>query len=406
MIPTTLSGTPHPSLSPIPWFIESGMKRGNFSKLVLLSALALPAYAEKVQFDQLPPDLQQKIRAQVGSAAIEDIDRDVKDGRTIYEVAYKENGQHREAQIEYNTPSTATSTSSAVDSRKMSYDELPQNIKNAVNSYVQAAEVNDVDRQVRDGRVTYEIGYKVNGGAQQELLVADNGQILNRNSAVASSSTATTTPPPYRNRRGVIPGQPATASVNTRTVQYQDLPSAVRKAAESRLHAGGVTQVIRTIQNGNVNYQIDFKKEDGRNQQLVVAEDGRIMSDQFTTASGVGSAASVQSGTSSSSTTTTTDYSNITTPIQLANAQEVNRAQIPVGVARTMRNYTVNTNIKDIQRGTWDGREVYQVGFVDNNNQYVQLQLDASGNVIYDPRRTGSSTGNLLNNIGRLFDNK
>jgi uncharacterized membrane protein YkoI len=385
------------------------MKKGNFTKLVLLSALALPAYAEKVQFDQLPPDLQQKIRAQVGSAQIEDIDRDVKDGRTIYEVAYKENGQHREAQFEHNTAvaSTTTSTSTSVDSRKISYDELPQNVKNAISSYVSGAEVNDVDRQVKDGRVTYEIGYKLNDGVQQELLVADDGRVLNRGSVATSTTIPPTTTRPYRNPRGVLSGPRSTASATTRSMQYEDLPAAVRTAAQARLSDGDVSQVYRLIQNGEVTYQIDFRKEDGRTQQLLVAENGRVMTDRFITGSAVGAPASVQSGTSSSATTSGTDYSNITSPIQLANSQEINRAQMPVGVARTMRNYTVNTNIKDIQRGMWNGREVYQVGFVDNNNQYVQLQLDANGNVIHDPRNNATTpTGNLLNNIGRLFDNK
>ena len=392
------------------------MKRGNFTKLVLLSALALPAYAEKVQFDQLPPDLQQKIRAQVGSAQIEDIDREVKDGRTLYEVAYKENGQHREAQIEHNAPvtaSTTTSTSTAVDSRKISYNELPQNVKDAVSSHIQGAEVNDVDRQAKDGRVTYEIGYKRNDGVQQELLVADDGRILNRGSVAASSGSSTINRPI---RRGVFGNRStASATANARSMEYEDLPSAVRRSAETRLRDGDVKQVYRLVQNGNINYQIDFEKEDGRHQQLLIAENGRLMTDRFVSGSAVGAPPAVQSGTSSSqsgtsssATTSGTDYSNITSPIQLANSQEINRAQMPVGVARTMRNYTVNTNIKDIQRGMWNGREVYQVGFVDNNNQYVQLQLDASGNVIHDPRNNSATTptGNLLNNIGRLFDNK
>ena len=402
------------------------MKKGNFTKLVLLSALALPAYAEKVQFDQLPADLQQKIRAQVGSAQIEDIDRETKDGRTIYEVAYKENGQHREAQIEHNAPvtaSTTTSTSTSVDSRKISYNELPQNVKNAISSHIQGAEVNDVDRQVKDGRVTYEIGYKLNDGAQQELLVADDGRILNQGSLAASSSTGSSTiNRPYRNSRGGVLGNrsgatggvlgnrsSATANVSARSMPYDDLPSAVRRSAESRLRDGDIKEVYRLVQNGNINYQIDYEKEDGRHQQLLISENGRVVSDSFVSGSAVGAPASIQSGTSSSTTTTSgSEYTNIRQPIQMINAREINRAQMPVGVARAMRTYTDNASIKDIQRGTWAGREVYQVGFVDNNNQYVQLQLDANGNVIYDPRSNNpvSSTGNLINNIGRLFDNK
>src|SRR5215213_3476991 len=112
----------------------AGMKKGNFSSLVLLSgALAFPAFAEKVKLEDLPAGLQDKIRSQVGgSAEIQDIDRNTRDGKTIYEVGYKKDGQHNEAQFEYNesqqVSSSSTSSSSAA-SQKISYDQLPENVK-------------------------------------------------------------------------------------------------------------------------------------------------------------------------------------------------------------------------------------------------------------------------------------
>src|SRR3954466_11469296 len=59
-------------------------------------ALFTSTRADKVQLDQLPPDLRGKIQAQSGSNRIEDIDRDVKNGQTNYSVAFKENGQNKE----------------------------------------------------------------------------------------------------------------------------------------------------------------------------------------------------------------------------------------------------------------------------------------------------------------------
>jgi len=97
---------------------------------------------------------------------------------------------------------------------------------------------------------------------------------------------------------------------------------------------------------------------------------------------------------------------NQTAPVQLLSAQEIRHAQIPVGVARVVRGYTTNANIEEIHRGTWNGREVYQVTYRDNNNQLVRLQLDASGNVIFDPRvNSATPAQSLINNLGRLFDN-
>jgi hypothetical protein len=167
------------------------------------------------------------------------------------------------------------------------------------------------------------------------------------------------------------------------------------------------------IQNGSISYQIDFKKEDGRNQQLVLAENGRVIRDQFISATDVGSPGGIQWGSESSSSATTSSSTtspagNLTTPVQLLSAQEINRSQLPVGVARVVRGYTTNANIEEVHRGVWNGREVYQVSYRESNNQLVRLQLDSNGQVIFDPRanpNTGTPTQNLLNNIGRLFDN-
>jgi uncharacterized membrane protein YkoI len=388
----------------ISWFVLLGMKKGNLTSLVLLSsALAIPAYAEKVQLEQLPSDLQEKIRAQVGSNRVEDIDRETRNGRTVYEVAFKENGQHREIQIEHNDSSSAaaTSSSSSVSSQKVRYEELPENVKRVADAQLQGAEVNDIDRQTKNGRTTYEIGFKRNDGTQQELLVAEDGQILSGNQTSVATSSSSTPPggnQPYWNYRGVRPAQTG----QTRVIPYDQVPSNIRTVAESRLREGHVSQVQRTIRNGgDISYQIDFRKEDGRNQRLVVADDGRVISDQFLTA-GVGSPASVQSGSSSSSTAATA-----TSPVQLLSAQEITHSQLPVGVARVVKGYTTNANIEEIHRGTWNGREVYQVTYRDNSNQQVRLQLDENGQVIYTPNASApaSATQNLINNIGRLLDN-
>jgi uncharacterized membrane protein YkoI len=397
------------------------MKHRNFTSLVLLSgALAFPAYAEKVKLEQLPSELQDKIRAQVGNNRVEDIDRNSRDGRTIYEVAFKDNGQHREIQIEHND-SAGTAPADARDagpiSQKIRYEQLPDNVKRVADSYTQGSEINDIDRRTKDGRTVYEIGYKRNdGSAQQELLLSENGQVLssssasandNSTSAAASSSSSGRQP----NYRGVIPGQRSNNEVaRLRTIQYDQLPATVRSVSDSRLSDGHVSQVQRVLQNGSISYQIDFKKEDGRSQQLVVSEDGRVLRDQFISATNVGSPGGVQWGNSSSATATTsssTSPANLTAPAQLLSAQEINRDQMPVAVARTVRGYTTTSNIEEVHRGTWNGQQVYQVSYRENNNQLVRLQLDSNGQVIFDPRNSNATTPaqGLLNNIGRLFDN-
>ena len=411
LVPSAVSGLFPDSLRAIPWFVSVGMKKGNFTKWVFLSgALAFPAYAEKVKIEQLPSDLQERIRAEVGSSQIEDIDRQTKDGKTIYEVGYKKDGQHVESRFEHNESTGSTASGAYQISEKIRYEELPDAVKRAADARLQGAEVNDVDRRTKDGRTNYEIGYKNrDGGAQQELLITEDGRVLNEGSA--NVATTTRNEPAQRPSIWRGRGRPTTSTpaVNTRTMQFSELPSAVRSAAQARLSDGHVNRVQRMIQNGQVTYELTFGREDGRTQMLVLNEDGGVLRDQILSGN-VGSSPVVESnaGSSPASGTQAAQYSHITTPVQLLNPQEIRHSQLPVGVARVVRGYTSEANIDEIRRGSWRGQDAYQIGFTDRDNRYVQLQLDANGQVIYDPRRTApaaNNTGNLINNIGRLFDN-
>jgi len=415
---------------------------------VLLSGvLAFPAYAEKVQMEQLPSDLQEKIRAQTGGNRVEDIDRTSKDGRTVYEVAFKEDGQHREVQIEHSAapaPATPAAASSAATSGKIRYSDVPENVRRVADRYIDDAEVNDVDRQVKNGRTTYEIGYKRrDGGPQREVLIGEDGQILSESRTPGSATNPGNRPGGDRvrgngrndadanynrdNDRNYVRdraerernrntandrvnwGNRSSATANSRSMAWADLPAPVKRTSNSLLKKGDVKHVHRIIQNGNVTYQLDFEREDGKWQQLIVAEDGRAIRDQIVPASSVGAPASVQSGSSSS--TVPAQGSNVAAiPVALSSAQPISRSQLPNAVAQAMRGYTTGGNIVQIQRGTSNGREIYDVTYRETNNQVVQVQFDQSGSVVYDPRQTGAAstqtpTQGLLNNIGRLLDN-
>src|SRR4026208_604530 len=92
----------------------------------LVAALVTPSFADKVKLEQLSPELQQKIRAKVGSARIEDIDRNTRNGKTTYEVAFKNaDGKNNELLFEDSGTVAAPPANPALDSRKLTYNELP-----------------------------------------------------------------------------------------------------------------------------------------------------------------------------------------------------------------------------------------------------------------------------------------
>jgi uncharacterized membrane protein YkoI len=278
------------------------MKKGKFGTIVLLgSALMIPAYADKVQLQQLPSSVQDKIRAQVGSAEINDIDRDIRNGQYVYEVGFKQNGQQTEMHFDQNGNLMGSNANAAkLDSRKLTKSELPVRVRRVVNSRLQGMEINDIERQVKNGQVTYGVGYKQAGGVgpQQELVLSDTGSII-RSSAGLSDSVASSSAPVASAAAPV-----AESAIPSRTISYDELPQTVRKVAESNLHYGGVKRVERQMRNGEIDYVIDFLKDNGQHQEMTISEDGRILQNQMLAGTGVGAPGTTQSGTSSSTVNT------------------------------------------------------------------------------------------------------
>ena len=67
------------------------------------------------------------------------------------------------------------------------------------------------------------------------------------------------------------------------------------------MNHGAVKRVERQVRNGEIDYQIDFLKDNGEYQEMVISEDGRILANQLLPSAGVGAPGTSQSGTTSSS---------------------------------------------------------------------------------------------------------
>jgi uncharacterized membrane protein YkoI len=343
-------------------------------------AMIASTYADKVSFDQLPLPVKDKIRVHTGSAAVEDVDRQTKGGQTTYEVAFKKDGQHTELLFNDKGELLNPSQGSAPDSRKISYNELPEAVKKAADARVKSAEVNDVDRQVKNGQTTYEIGFKQNG-QQQELVIAEDGRIVNDatlSQAVGApapsvsgtaSSTATTT---------TTVAEPVTLSSASK-VELSQTPAAVQKALAAAAHGARIEDIDRGTYQGQNVYQAAFK-ENGKNVEIQVREDGTILHDPRKTGlAQTGQRGGIRWGPDS-------PYKDVKSAVTLSASQKVERSSLPVAVQRRLTTHVGSRTIEDIERGTWQGKTVYEVAFKDDNGKHVELQIDEKGNIVYDPR--------------------
>lgn len=199
-------------------------------RLTLAMSLALVAAAAqadvpqltggtKVQFGELPANVQNAVKAQAGSSKIEDVDKGTLNGRTVYEVAFKVNGQHTELRVADDgsvldrivdgksvSSGTAAVTASspaptpakvggpipdpggiadglAYDAgfaqvlsgaTKVSMNQVPENVKAIIRERAGSAKIEDIDKGMMNGRVHYQAAYK-KGGKHVELRMTENG---------------------------------------------------------------------------------------------------------------------------------------------------------------------------------------------------------------------------------------
>src|SRR5688572_24572812 len=103
-------------------------------------------YAEKVQFERLPRPLQDAIRSHAGSSPVEDIDLQLQNGTAIYEVAFKKDGKNTEMRFGADGNMLDSTGKALLDSRKISFKEVPEAVQQIVRSRAGRAAIEDVDR--------------------------------------------------------------------------------------------------------------------------------------------------------------------------------------------------------------------------------------------------------------------
>jgi hypothetical protein len=170
----------------------------------------------------------------------------------------------------------------------------------------------------------------------------------------------------------VLP-EPVTLS-SSRKIELSDVPSAVQKAIAAAAGGARIEDLERGTWQGQNVYQGAFK-ENGKHVELQVREDGTVLHDPR------------KSGIISRGASSPTPYASVTSPVPVSSGQKVEQKSLPGAVQRAI---TVHVgrgkNIEDIERGTWQGKTVYEVAFKDDNGRHTELQLDEKGRVVYDPR--------------------
>lgn len=242
----------------------------------------------KVQMNELPAAVQNTIKAQAGAAPIEDIDKGTLNGRVVYEVAFKKDGQHTELRVaedgtvietltpgqpikapagaaaEYNRGFNAQLSNAS----KVSFEATPPAVQAIIKERAGSAQIEDIDKGMLGTTTAYQAAYKKNG-KHTELRVTEDGKFVRE---VQDGVTIYST---EKSLIGKPAGTPPVPTVQPGPISFEALPGSVQNFAKMRAQNTPIQNVTRSVENGKTVYNMSYTRN-GQPVQLTISADGTI----------------------------------------------------------------------------------------------------------------------------------
>lgn len=154
----------------------------------------------------------------------------------------------------------------------------------------------DIERETKDGKVTYEVEFR-REGVNQRIKFYEDGSQVTEDKALADVKSS----PPARNavppalkkeqtgnkapevvRDGTRPDRERVrekiGDSETQTISLGQLPDAVQKTVKAHGDVANLKSIKQEEKNGIVAYAVEFEKS-GKNVQLKIGQDGMILDD-------------------------------------------------------------------------------------------------------------------------------
>ncbi len=134
------------------------------------------------EFSELPAAVQNTIKGHAGNAKIDDIDKETRTGRTVYEITFAEPGQNPKLHVAENGNIVKSETinenaGAATDSIGTEFKDLPAAVQKTITQRAPNAKIDDIDKETRTGRTVYEVTFE-DSGKNSKLHIAEDGTIV------------------------------------------------------------------------------------------------------------------------------------------------------------------------------------------------------------------------------------
>lgn len=240
----------------------------------LLAAPVLPAQDQRLSSADLPPAVQRALRETSKGDPVKSINRQVIDGRTVYDVELERNnainprfriaedgtvtvGSVRSVPNPALDPALPGGETMAVTFDPMiPLEELPAPVRETIRKEAAGRPVADIDRETSQGRIVYEVEFKASG-LNPQIHIAEDGTIVKAEQR---------------------PGSAVGTSIRNLFLgtQLEDTPTAVQETIRREVRSGVIKDIDVERRSGQRIYEVEIS-DGGRTHQIHVSEDGRLL---------------------------------------------------------------------------------------------------------------------------------
>jgi uncharacterized membrane protein YkoI len=310
------------------------------ASLAIAATGSFSAWADKVALTELPEAVQKAIKAQSQGETLENVERNTRDGKVVYEAEFKRGGLNRHVQFAADGTVLPSRDLGSIFERKpsMALSDLPAAVQKTVKEQQASRTIADIDKENWNGQTVYEIEFK-ESGPNSRIHIADDGSIvLNKSGRLGYVGT-----------------------------QLSETPKAVQDTVKRVAADAEIADVDRETKDGKTVYDVEIRKE-GRNRHLQIAESGALLDDSETRGTRVRG----------------TDDSGFGR-ILGADGTTVSFEQLPAAVQRTVKASGDVASLKPIRREMKDGKAQYHVE-LEKDGKNTRLTIGEDGSLLKDNR--------------------
>lgn len=326
---------------------------------LLLAGFVCPAQEAKLrrQLSHVPPPVRKTIRAHLGGATLEGIDKNTDDGEVTYDVSIVRAGKERGF--------TVDSDGEMVD-EQVFLDELPAAVQQGVRSHLGVSTLDEIDKSEEDGNVTYDVEI-TRHGQSCDFTLDDQGRLVNEE------------------------------------VLLMDLPAKVQQTIQKQLGAGALNEIDKSNEDGEVSYSVEMTAGDKTRSFTVGATGDLVDVEMFMTELPAAVQAAIQKETSGGAPEEIRkcfDEDEVSYDVDLpgdkactlsfdedgslfARDEEVELAATPEPVQRQIAALAAGGKVLGVSKVTEDGEVSYDAGIADAGGEKT-VSIDSNGNLVKD----------------------